>query len=39
MVSTLFDYLAEERQKQQRLLTERSKKELPIAESGNEDDR
>jgi hypothetical protein len=37
MVSTLFDYLAEERQKQERLLTERSKKEWPIAESGKED--
>jgi hypothetical protein len=39
MVSTLFDYLAEERWKQERLLTERSKNELPIAESGKEDDR
>jgi len=39
MGSTLFDYVAEERQKQERILTERSKNELPIAESGKEDDR
>jgi hypothetical protein len=39
MISTLFDHLAEERQKQQRLLRARFENELPIVESGKEDNR
>jgi hypothetical protein len=39
MISNLFDHIAEERQKQERLLKAQFKNELPIVESGKEYDR